>query len=87
MNKATDTINTEWLITTDNMANDYENGLNSIIDFSTDQLHYLIHFNWGYSGAGVAKATICAENELAARGLAYNNELAELLVELAEPYY
>lgn len=87
MNKVTDTINTEWLITTDNMALDYENGLNNITDFSNDQLTYLIYFNWGYSGPSITHMTNAAENELAARGLAYNNELAEVINELAESYY
>lgn len=87
MNKVTDTINTEWLITTDNMANDYESGINKISDFSNDQLHYLIYCNWGYSGPSITDMTNDAENELTARGLAYNNELAEAIELVASNYY
>ena len=87
MNKVTDTINTEWLITTNNMAYNLENGLNNITDFSNDQLHYLIYFNWGYSGPSITNMTIDAENELTARGLAYNDELAEEIVNKAEELY
>ena len=87
MIKVTDTINTEWLITTNNMAYNLENGLNNITDFSNDQLHYLIYFNWGYSGPSITDMTIDAENELIGRGLAYNNELAQAIDELAECYY
>ena len=87
MIKVTDTINTEWLITTNNMANNLENGLNNITDFSNDQLHYLIYFNWGYSGPSITDMTNDAENELIARGLAYNNELAEAIDQLCEELY
>lgn len=87
MTKITDTINADWLVKTDNMSADFQNGLINITEFSNDQLTYLIYFNWGYSGPNVDECTIMAENELINRGLAFDNELADKIERECEWYY
>ena len=87
MTKITDNINADWLIKTDKMSSDFQNGLINITEFSNDQLTYLIAFNWGYSGPSVNECTIMAENELINRGLAFDNDWAELIERECEWYY
>ena len=77
MTKITDNIDSDWIVKTNNMAVDFENGLINITDFTNDQLHHLIYFNWGYSGPSTNESAIIAENELIARGCPYNDELGD----------
>jgi len=83
----TDTINKDWLLDTTNLADAYEAGEVSISEFTNDQLHWLIYFNWGNSGAYQVPETTVSLNELAARGVVYNGELAELIENKTQQYY
>lgn len=84
-----DNITEFWLIRTDELASQYElNGDNKLLEqFSSDQLHFLIYWNWGYSGINKAPETIAAENELLRRDEEYNPEYAQLVVNKTEEYY
>jgi hypothetical protein len=82
-----DTINKQWIENLNNKANLYENNKIPLVDFSNSELQYLIYWNWGYSGAYAAADTINAKNELIARGLEYNETIAEQINELAEEFY
>jgi hypothetical protein len=82
-----DTINRNWIDKLHDKANLYEDNKLPIIDFSDTELHYLIYWNWGYSGVSTAADTINAKNELIARGIEYNEELAEQINELCEELY
>lgn len=87
----TDKINQTWLEYTNQLAGDFElfreTDPEFIKRFSNDQLHYLVLFNWGYSGAVIMKETLAAEAELIARNCPYNQELAEEIEALAEEFY
>lgn len=74
-----DTINEDWVVNTDRMATQFEDGIISATDFSNDQLQWLIYWNWGYSGAGIAKVTTNAIAELNARGIEVNSDIAEAI--------
>ncbi len=52
-----DTINKEWLIETNNLADQLEAGEIGLDKFTDDQLHYLIYWNFGYSGPVVMNET------------------------------
>jgi hypothetical protein len=82
-----DTINKQWIENLNNKANLYENNKIPLVDFSNSELQYLIYWNWGYSGVSAAADTINAKNELIARGLEYNETIAEQINELAEELY
>jgi hypothetical protein len=79
-----DTINKQWIENLNNKANLYENNKIPLVDFSNSELQYLIYWNWGYSGVSASDYTINAENELNARGIRYNENIAEQINELAE---
>ena len=83
-----DTINKEWLDATEVLANKYEND-NSVglSEFSDDQLHYLIYWNWGYSGPVVVNETKEAEAELIRRGRTLNDDRAVEIVDITEELY
>lgn len=79
-----DTINRNWMDKLNDKANLYEDNKLPIIDFSNDELHYLIYWNWGYSGVSTAADTINAKNELIARGIEYNEARAEEINNIVE---
>jgi len=79
-----DIINSEWIIKLDQMVEDYIHNKIGILDFSNDQLQYLIYWNFGYSGITTSDYAINAENELNARGIKYNEALVEEINEKAE---
>ena len=81
-----DKINENWLIRTDELASELEKGYITIDRFSDDQLVYLVHYNFGVSGAYIMPETKLAEAELINRGNPYNSEYAEQLVELTEEF-
>lgn len=83
----TDTINENWLIRVDELANKLEQKDIGIDRFTDDQLHYLIYFNFGVSGAYIMPETELAELELIKRGNPYNQEYAEALEKEASNYY
>lgn len=82
-----DIINREWLNKVNDIAEAYENGRAGIIDFSNDQLQYLIYWNFGYSGCSESDYSKNCRAELIARGLEYSEEHAESIEALAEQYY
>ena len=82
-----DYIDENWVIRTDELASDYELGRIEINKFSDDQLLWLIHYNFGYSGAYITKETKAAEAELEYRGVEYNENYVQQIVEAAEEYY
>ena len=82
-----DNINENWLNKTDELADLFERGEISIEQFSNDQLHYLIYWNFGVSGVHIMPETILAEKELEYRGEPYNEEYAELINAAAEEHY
>jgi hypothetical protein len=82
-----DTINKQWIVNLNIKASLYENNKIPLVDFSNSELQYLIYWNWGYSGVSAAADTINAKNELIARGLEYNETIAEQINELAEEFY
>lgn len=83
-----DKINSNWVDRIERLADELEQGNNKIISkFSEDQLHYLIYWNFGYSGISTSDYTIMCENELTARGIRYNEKLAEEIVNKTEELY
>jgi len=85
----TDTINELWLERMNKLADKLEETGDSklIVEFTNDQLQYLVHWNWGYSGAYKAPETKLAEEELVRRGCPYSSDLAEEVDAIAEQYY
>lgn len=81
------TINKEWLEEVNNKADLYENNRIGILDFSNDELQYLIYWNFGVSGAWETDYSRNARAELIARGLEYSQARAEEIDALAEQYY
>lgn len=83
-----DKINSNWVDRIERLADELEQGNNKVISkFTEDQLHYLIYWNFGYSGISTSDYTIMCENELNARGIRYNEKLAEEIVNKAEELY
>lgn len=86
-----DNINEYWLDKTDRMATEFEQsrlGYNKLLEkFSSDQLHYLIYWNFGYSGLSNSPETKAAMLELFRRDEEYDPEYAQLIVDKAEECY
>ena len=82
-----DNINEDWLNKTDELADLFERGQISIDRFSTDQLHYLVYWNFGVSGIHIMPETKLAEKELEIRGEPYNEEYAQLIDTEATKFY
>jgi len=82
-----DTITTDWIKRIETLAMSLERGENVISEFSNDQLHYLIYWNFGYSGITTSDYTIMCEDELNNRGIRYSHKLAELIVDTVEELY
>ena len=82
-----DNITTDWIKQIETLAMSLERGQKVISEFTNDQLHYLIYWNFGYSGITISDYTIMCENELNARGIRYNEKLAQLIVDKAEELY
>lgn len=82
-----DTINENWLIRVDELANKLEQKDITIDRFTDDQLTYLIYWNFGCSGISIMPETEMAELELIKRGNPYNEEYAEALEKEASNYY
>jgi len=82
-----DTITTDWIKRIETLAMSLERGENVISEFSNDQLHYLIYWNFGYSGITTSDYTIMCEDELNNRGIRYSEKLAESINEKAEELY
>jgi hypothetical protein len=80
-------MNKDWLDNLNDKANLYEDNQIPIKEFSNSELHYLIYWNWGYSGVSSAADTINSIKELKARGIDYNEKLAEEINELTEGLY
>jgi hypothetical protein len=82
-----DTLNKEWLIETNNLADELEAGEIGLDKFTDDQLHYLIYWNFGYSGPVTVNETKDCEAELIRRGNPYNPDYAAELVDKTEEFY
>jgi hypothetical protein len=82
-----DNINKDWLIETDNLANQLEAGEIGLDKFTDDQLHYLIYWNFGYSGPVVMNETKDCEAELIRRGRPFNVDRAVEIADIAEELY
>jgi len=82
-----DKIDHNWVERIEELADRLEKGEKVINRFTDDQLHYLIYWNFGYSGITVSDYTIMCEDELNNRGIRYNQKLAELIVDTAEEIY
>ncbi len=82
-----DTINKEWVIQTSDLANLYEAKEIELDKFTDDQLHYLIYWNFGYSGPVVVNETKEAEAELIRRGRPFNVDRAAEIADIAEELY
>jgi hypothetical protein len=82
-----DTINKEWVIQTSELADLYEAKEIELDKFTDDQLHYLIYWNWGYSGPVVVNETKEAEAELIRRGRPFNVDRAAEIVDITEELY
>ena len=82
-----DNINENWLNKTDELADLFERGDINIDRFTDDQLHYLIYWNFGVSGAYTMPETLKAQEELIKRNNPYSDEYAQLIVDKAEEYY
>ena len=82
-----DTINKEWVIQTSHLADLYEAKEIELDKFTDDQLHYLIYWNFGYSGPVVVNETKEAEAELIRRGRPFNVDQAVEIVDIAEELY
>ena len=82
-----DIINREWVHNTNIIAEEYENGRVGIIDFTNDQLQYLIYWNFGYSGCSESDYSKNCRAELIARGLVYDETRATNIDALAEVFY
>lgn len=80
-------INQEWLETVNNKADLYQDNQIGILDFSNDELQYLIYWNFGISGAWETDWTRNAKAELKARGLEYSETRANEIESLAETFY
>lgn len=83
----TDNIDHDWMVATNELASNYENGIGDIDQFTNDQLQYLVYWNWGYSGADYCQMTVDAEAELNARGVHVNSHIAEAIEDIAQQYY
>lgn len=81
-----DHIDYDWLVATNELASNYENGISDIDQFTNDQLQYLVYWNWGYSGH-TCQLTVDAEAELNARGQHVNSHIAEAIEDIAQQYY
>jgi hypothetical protein len=82
-----DTINKEWVIQTSDLADLYEAKEIELDKFTDDQLHYLIYWNWGYSGPVVVNETKESEAELIRRGRPFNVDRAVEIVDITEELY
>lgn len=82
-----DTINKDWLIKTNELADLYDAGEKDITEFTVDQLHYLIYWNWGYSGPGSVPETKTAEAELIRRGNPFDVDYAVSIIDITEELY
>ena len=82
-----DTINKEWVIETSDLADLYEEKVIELDKFTDDQLHYLIYWNWGYSGPVTVNETKESEAELIRRGRPFNVDRAVEIVDITEELY
>jgi hypothetical protein len=82
-----DTINKEWVIQTSHLADLYEAKEIELDKFTDDQLHYLIYWNFGYSGPVVVNETKESEAELIRRGRPFNVDRATEIVDITEELY
>jgi hypothetical protein len=83
----TDTINKDWLIKTNELADLYDAGEKDISEFTIDQLHYLVYWNWGYSGPVSVPETKAAEAELIRRGNPFDVDYAVSIIDITEELY
>jgi hypothetical protein len=85
----TDKINLTWVDKIERLADKLERGekVYALSNFTNDQLHYLIYWNFGYSGIATSDYTIVCEDELNSRGIRYNEKLAQLIVDKVEELY
>lgn len=83
----TDNINKDWLIKTNELADLYDAGEKDISEFTVDQLHYLIYWNWGYSGPVSVPETKTAETELIRRGNPFDVDYAVSIIDITEELY
>jgi hypothetical protein len=82
-----DTINKEWVIQTSDLADLYEAKEIELDKFTDDQLHYLIYWNFGYSGPVTVNETKEAEAELIRRGRPFNVDRAAEIADITEELY
>lgn len=80
-------INIDWLRDVDQRATDCEKGIIGVDALTTDQLQYLVYWNWGYSGVTVPGEVKRAKAELEKRGTPYSHDYAERLDAAAEKFY
>ncbi len=83
----TDNINKDWLIKTNELADLYDAGEKDITEFTVDQLHYLVYWNWGYSGPVSVPETKTAEAELIRRGNPFDVDYAVSIIDITEELY
>ncbi|MEN6624047.1 MAG: hypothetical protein ABFD50_21185 [Smithella sp.] len=81
------TFDYDWLVAMNEMADRAEADKSYLNIMTTEQLSYLVYWNWGYSGAQNADVTKAAINELAARGITNYNEIGEMVDNQVEQYY
>lgn len=81
-----DHIDRNWIVNTNELADLYDDKKVNLSEFSDDQLIYLAYWNWGFSGPSKAKEALECEAELIRRGNPYNQEYADILLDLCEDY-
>lgn len=81
------TLDYDWLVAMNAMADKAENDHNLLANMTNEQLCYLVYWNWGYSGPSNTEVTKAAINELVSRGIENYNEIGEMVDKQVEQYY
>lgn len=79
-------IDYDWMVETNAIADEAEQDHTILQLMSNEQLSFLVYWNWGYSGTGIAEVTQAATKILVARGVDYNT-LGEQIEEVVSQYY
>lgn len=81
------TFDYDWLVAMNEMADRAEADKSYLNIMTTEQLCYLVYWNWGYSGPSNTEVTKAAINELVSRGVTNYNEIGEMVDKQVEQYY
>jgi len=81
------TLDYDWLVAMNAMADKAEADKSYLNIMTTEQLCYLVYWNWGYSGPSNTEVTKAAINELVSRGVTNYNEIGEMVDKQVEQYY